>query len=91
LQSSIPYTERHFQRIDRLVQRSFILDYTLQSMQLQADDTKQSLAEPAPVSEPVEAVSEPAVAASPEPSAKKRKREQRSAQPAKKQKTITQH
>ena len=67
LQSSIPYTERHFQRIDRLIQRSFILDYTLQSMQLQADDNKLG-----PASESSSAAVQ--VPSNIESSAKKRKR-----------------
>jgi hypothetical protein len=28
----IPYTERHFQRVDKLLQKSFIVDYTLHRM-----------------------------------------------------------
>lgn len=34
LQSLLPYTEKHLKRIDKLLQRSYIIDYTLQSMQL---------------------------------------------------------
>lgn len=34
LQSLLPYTDKHLKRIDRLLQRSYIIDYTLQSMQL---------------------------------------------------------
>lgn len=95
LQSSLPYTERHFQRLDRLVQRSFILDYTLQSMQLQADDTKtlsgadqdQSLAEPVPDTHQAPTSTETS-----ETSAKKRKRgqENEEANRSKKQKTSSQ-
>jgi U3 small nucleolar RNA-associated protein 13 len=33
MEGIIPYTERHFQRLDRLLQRSFLLDYTLQRME----------------------------------------------------------
>eukprot|EP01114_Cavostelium_apophysatum_P021718 TRINITY_DN7651_c0_g1_i2.p1 TRINITY_DN7651_c0_g1~~TRINITY_DN7651_c0_g1_i2.p1 ORF type:complete len:878 (-),score=259.44 TRINITY_DN7651_c0_g1_i2:6-2639(-) len=32
LEGILPYTERHFQRVDRLLQRSFIIDYTLRRM-----------------------------------------------------------
>ncbi|KAL6073157.1 U3 small nucleolar RNA-associated protein 13 [Balamuthia mandrillaris] len=34
LEGLIPYTERHFQRYDKLLQKSFIVDYTLQAMTL---------------------------------------------------------
>lgn len=34
LEALLPYTERHLQRADQLVTNSFILDYTLQSMDL---------------------------------------------------------
>ncbi len=80
LQSSLPYTERHFQRLDRLIQRSFILDYTLQSMQLQADDAKLGPAESESTAVPV--------TSNTEPSAKKRKRslEPEAASTTKKQK-----
>jgi len=37
LEGLIPYTERHFSRLDKLLQRSFLLDYTLQKMELQLD------------------------------------------------------
>jgi U3 small nucleolar RNA-associated protein 13 len=37
LQALIPYSQRHFQRVDKLVQKSFIIDYTLQSMQILDD------------------------------------------------------
>jgi U3 small nucleolar RNA-associated protein 13 len=37
LQALIPYTQRHFQRVDKLVQKSFIIDYTLQAMQILDD------------------------------------------------------
>ncbi len=89
LQSSLPYTERHFQRLDRLIQRSFILDYTLQSMQLQAEDARveeQSLAAPVP-----ESSQAPSTETS-ETSAKKRKRdlESEEASRSKKQKTSSQ-
>lgn len=32
LEGLIPYTERHFQRLDKLLQRSYLIDYTLQRM-----------------------------------------------------------
>jgi len=32
LQGIIPYTEKHFNRIDRLIQASFIIDYTIKSI-----------------------------------------------------------
>jgi hypothetical protein len=34
LGSVLMYGDRHFQRIDRLLQKSFILDFTFQSMKL---------------------------------------------------------
>lgn len=34
LQALIPYSTRHFQRLDKLLQASYILDYTLQNMNL---------------------------------------------------------
>jgi U3 small nucleolar RNA-associated protein 13 len=32
LQALIPYTDKHFSRVDRLIQRSFIVDYTIKSI-----------------------------------------------------------
>jgi len=32
IEGLIPYTERHFQRIDKLLQKSYIIDYTLQML-----------------------------------------------------------
>lgn len=32
LESILPYTERHLQRIDLLLQKSFLIDYTLERM-----------------------------------------------------------
>jgi len=37
LQALIPYTARHFQRMERLVQRSYLVDYTLTAMQVLDD------------------------------------------------------
>jgi hypothetical protein len=37
LEAMIPYTERHFARLDKLIQKSFLLDYTLQRMTLLMD------------------------------------------------------
>jgi U3 small nucleolar RNA-associated protein 13 len=37
LQALIPYSTRHFQRLDKLMQASYILDYTLQAMNLLPD------------------------------------------------------
>jgi U3 small nucleolar RNA-associated protein 13 len=78
LQASLPYTERHFQRLDRLIQRSFILDYTLQSMQLQADDTKTSVAAALPATSEVDPAPNGTETELSETSAKKRKRGQES-------------
>jgi U3 small nucleolar RNA-associated protein 13 len=38
LQALLPYTQRHFQRIDRLIESSFIIDYALQSMSFLDDE-----------------------------------------------------
>lgn len=79
--------------MDRLIQRSFILDYTLQSMQLQVDDTKASLAAlpDTPLTAEDSAATQPAADPVPtesESSAKKRKRGPESDAPQpKKQKT----
>lgn len=37
LHALIPYSSRHFQRLDKLLQASYILDYTLQNMNLLPD------------------------------------------------------
>lgn len=37
IQALIPYSTRHFQRLDKLIQSSYILDYTLQNMNLLPD------------------------------------------------------
>jgi U3 small nucleolar RNA-associated protein 13 len=37
LQALIPYSTRHFQRLDKLLQASYILDYTLEAMNLLPD------------------------------------------------------
>jgi U3 small nucleolar RNA-associated protein 13 len=42
LQSLLPYTERHYHRIDRLLQQSFIIDFLLSQMQLTADTSVQN-------------------------------------------------
>jgi len=34
LQALLPYTERHFQRVDQLLQKACIIDFTLQRMQI---------------------------------------------------------
>lgn len=34
MQALIPYTDRHFQRLDQLLQKSCIIDFTLQRMNL---------------------------------------------------------
>lgn len=39
LQSLMPYTERHFQRADRLLQQSSFVDYTWQAARLLPSDT----------------------------------------------------
>jgi len=38
LEGLIPYTDRHLNRMDRLLQKSYILDYTLQAMQTVSDN-----------------------------------------------------
>ncbi len=32
LEGILPYTDRHFQRLDKLIQKSFIIDFTLQKI-----------------------------------------------------------
>jgi hypothetical protein len=38
----LPYTERHYHRVDRLLQQSFIIDFLLAQLQLTADSTVQN-------------------------------------------------
>lgn len=40
LEGLIPYTQRHFSRIDRLVRSTFLLDYTLTGMSVIEPDTE---------------------------------------------------
>lgn len=45
LEGLIPYSQRHFSRIDRLVRSTFLLDYTLTGMSViepETDDVKNS-------------------------------------------------
>jgi hypothetical protein len=37
LQGVIPYTDKHFTRIDKLIQASYIIDYTIKSISNNAD------------------------------------------------------
>jgi len=45
LEGIIPYTERHFQRIDNLLQKSFLVDYVLQRMKFVAENEEQETQE----------------------------------------------
>lgn len=42
VRSLLPYSERHFQRLDRLLQSSYLVEYTLTSMQLLISESSDS-------------------------------------------------
>ena len=47
LEGLIPYTQRHFSRVDRLVRSTFLLDYTLAGMSvIEPDQQTESKVEP---------------------------------------------
>lgn len=47
VRSLLPYSERHFQRLDRLLQSSYLVEYTLASMQLLMAESSDSPKTPA--------------------------------------------
>lgn len=47
VRSILPYSERHFQRLDRLLQSSYLVEYTLASMQLLISESSDSPRTPA--------------------------------------------
>jgi U3 small nucleolar RNA-associated protein 13 len=41
LEGILPYSDRHFQRIDKLLQKSFIIDFTLQKIDPTFDEAEE--------------------------------------------------